>query len=115
MPRSALITKDVDDPAEMALRHLDFDVEALGAISAKTYGASECNEIEGEGHSNILPVTNMLNSFQGHSTAYSASVSTLAMMSLLVFPFVMLDRVVFLHVVKWQQWTLFGLVLVPQF
>ena len=36
----------------MALRHLDFDVEALGAIAAKAYGASECNEIEviGEGH-----------------------------------------------------------------
>jgi hypothetical protein len=43
VPRSELIAKDV---AEMALRYLDFDVEALRAISAKTYGASECNEIE---------------------------------------------------------------------
>lgn len=36
---------------QMALRQLDFDVEALGAIAAKACGASECNEIEvvGEG------------------------------------------------------------------
>jgi hypothetical protein len=39
----------------MALRQLDFDVEALGAIAAKACGASECNEIEviGEGRSDF--------------------------------------------------------------
>jgi hypothetical protein len=91
---SELIVKGVDDPVEMALRHINFDVEALGAIAAKACGASECNEIEviGEGHPNILPETNILNPFQGHSTAYFASVSTPAMMSSLVFPFVTLDH-----------------------
>jgi hypothetical protein len=101
----------------MALRHLDFDVEALGTIAAKAYGASECNEIEviGEGHWNILLETNMLNPFQGHSTAYIALVSTLAVMLLLVSRFVMLDRGASLHVARWQRWTLYGLALVPQF
>ena len=79
--------------AEIDFRHLNFDVEALqvGAIVAKAYGASECNEIEviGEGH--------LINPFQGHSTVYFVLVSTLAMMLLLIFRFVMLVRRVFLH------------------
>ena len=58
MPGSKLTFKYVDDGAEMALRHLDFDVEALGEIAAKASGASECNEIEviAEDHSdNFFP------------------------------------------------------------
>ena len=44
----------------MALRQLDFDVEALGAIAAKACGASECHEIEviGEGHPDCVPKVN---------------------------------------------------------
>jgi len=93
-PWSELIVKGIDDPVEMVLRRINFDVEALGAIAAKPCGASECNEIEviGEGHPNILHDTNMLNSFQGHSTAYFALVSIPAMMSSLVFHFVTLDH-----------------------
>src|ERR1700736_3276896 len=100
----------------MALRQLDFNVEALGAIAAKACGASECNEIGviGEGRSDFVPEAIVLNPFQAHSTVYFASVSTLAMTSLPVSRFVMLDRGVSLHVVRWRRWTLFGLVLVHQ-
>ena len=60
----------------MALRQLDFDVEALGAIAAKACGVFECNEIEviGEGRSDFVPEAIVLNPFQVHSTVYFASV-----------------------------------------
>ena len=50
------------------VRQLDFDVEALGGIAAKACGASECNEIEviGEGRSDFVPETIVLNPFQVH-------------------------------------------------
>jgi hypothetical protein len=56
-PWSDFTLEDVDDPAEMSLRQLNFDVEALGAIAAKACGALECNEIEviGEGRSDFVP------------------------------------------------------------
>ena len=67
----------------MALRQLDFDVEALGAIAAKACGASECNEIEvvGEGLLTFVHEANVLNSFQAHSTVCFASALILEMMS----------------------------------
>ena len=51
----------------MALRQLDFDVEALGAIAAKACGTSECNEIEviGEGRSDFCSRGNHFQSFPG--------------------------------------------------
>ncbi len=40
-----ILMKDLNDLAEMSLRKLNFDAEALIAVAAKASGASEGNEI----------------------------------------------------------------------
>jgi hypothetical protein len=50
VPCSRFTRRNADDPIEMALRHLVFDIVALGRIAAMASGSSKCTDmVIGEG------------------------------------------------------------------